>query len=95
MGERRLVPGAWGPGARLMVGVGEGRFALSRSLEACEDELIIALNLANFLVRTRLEVLNDFSDEELDEILVDLKVFTVARRGQLRGLPEGGRTWSF
>ena len=48
----------------------------------------MALNLANFLVGTRLEVLNDFSDLELDEILVDLKVFTVARRGQLRDLLE-------
>ena len=94
VGEPRLVPlpsaMALPPGAlrARLVGVGEGRFALSRSLEACEDELTVGLNLANFLVRTRLEVLNDFSDEEFDEILVDLKVFTVARRGQLRGLLE-------
>ena len=61
--------------------MGEGRFALSRSLEACEDELIIALMLANFLVTTRLEVFKVFSDEGVDEILVDVKVFAVARRG--------------
>ena len=64
-----LPPGALR--ARLVVGVGRGWFR-SVQVEACEDELIIALNLANFLV------LNDFSDEELDEILVDLKAFTVA-----------------
>ena len=57
-------------------------------MDACEDELIIALNPGNFLVRTRFEVFNDFLDEELDEILRDLKVFTVARHGQLRGLLE-------
>ena len=67
-----LPPGALR--ARLMVGVGEGRFALSRSLEARHDELSLPLNLANFLVRILLEVVNDTSDEELDEILVDWKV---------------------